>query len=114
MNKLLEVGLIIIAVCAVGFADVIIKKTAFHESSFWAALKNPLLLSVIALYMVQIVVFLYVFVRKAELGIVGIIQTALYAIIVIGSGILFFNEDISLVQGIGIGLAILGVVLMNI
>jgi multidrug transporter EmrE-like cation transporter len=114
MNKLLEMGLIIGAVTSVGVADVLIKKIFLPRTTFFTDIKNPLMLAVIILYLVQIVIFAYIFDRKAELGIVGIIQTALYAIIVIGSGLLFFNEDISLVQGIGIGVAILGVVLMNL
>jgi drug/metabolite transporter (DMT)-like permease len=114
MNKLLEIGLIIIAVVAVGIADVLTKKVAFNVNSFSVAIKNPLMLAVIALYLVQVLVFLYVFVKKAELGVVGIIQTALYAIIVIGSGIFFFKERVHLTQGIGMAIAILGVVLMNL
>jgi len=114
MNKLLEIVLIIIAVAAVSVGDVLTKKVAFHTEEFWTAIRNPLMLAVAGLYMVQIVVFLYVFVRKAELGIVGIIQTALYAIIVIGSGVLFFKEEITLIHGIGIVVAITGVVLMNL
>ncbi len=114
MNKLLEILLIVIAVSAVAVADVFTKKIAHNTASFSTAIKNPLILGVIALYLIQIVIFLYVFVKKAELGIVGIIQTALYAVIVIGSGVLFFNEEISLLQGIGMVIAIVGVVLMNL
>jgi len=114
MNKFLGIALITIAVIAVGIADVLTKKIAFHSDNFWTALRNPLMFAVAALYITQIMVFLFVFVKKAELGIVGIIQTALYAIIVILSGILFFNEDISVVQGVGIGVAILGVILINL
>jgi len=72
------------------------------------------MIAVVALYLLQIAIFLYVFVKKAELGTLGIIQTALYAIIVIGSGVLFFNESITLIKGIGIGLAIVGVILINL
>lgn len=114
MNKLLEIGLIILAVCSVGTADVLIKKVFSPRTGFFTDVKNPWMLAVMGLYLVQIVVFSFVFDRKAELGIVGIIQTALYAIIVIGSGILFFNEDVTLIQWIGIALAIGGVTLMNL
>ena len=114
MSKLLEIGLIIIAVSCVAVADVLIKKAAFNVSSFWVSLKNPLMLAAVVLYLSQIVIFLYVFVKKAELGAVGVIQTALYAVIVIGSGILFFHEDFSVTQIIGMILAIIGVVLINL
>lgn len=69
---------------------------------------------VVSLYIIQIVIFFYIFFKKAELGVVGIMQTALYALIVIGSGILFFDESFSLTQGLGIGLALLGVILINL
>lgn len=114
MHKLLLLGLIIVAASTVGIADVLIKKAAFNTTNFWVALKNPLILGAIALYIAQVVVFTYVFVKKAELGLVGIIQTALYASIVIGSGVIFFHEKITLTQGIGIGVALLGVTLMNL
>jgi drug/metabolite transporter (DMT)-like permease len=114
MNKILEVGLIIVAVTSVAVADVIIKKVALHVTSLSQAIKEPLMLLIVALYIVQILIFTYVFIKRAELGIVGIIQTALYAIIVIGSGILFFQEKISLIQGVGIGFAIVGVICMNL
>jgi drug/metabolite transporter (DMT)-like permease len=113
MNKLAEIGLIVIAVSAVAIADVFIKKAAF-SADFKAVLKNPLMLAVVGLYLIQILVFAYVFAKKAELGAVGIIQTALYAIIVIGSGIIFFKEDVSLQQGIGMALAIIGVIVINL
>ncbi|HYE22492.1 MAG TPA: hypothetical protein VD998_02795 [Verrucomicrobiae bacterium] len=114
MHKLLIIGIIIIGVAAVAIADVFTKKVAFNVESYGAAIKNPLMLAVVLLYMIQIAAFLYVFVKRAELSIVGIIQTSLYAVIVIGSGVLFFDERISLVQGVGIGLAIVGVILMNL
>jgi drug/metabolite transporter (DMT)-like permease len=114
MSKIVQIALIVVAASSVAIADVLIKKAAFHTENFWEALKSPILLAAIALYIVQMLVFLYVFVHKAELGIVGIIQMVLYAIIVIGAGVLFFQEDISLLQGIGIGIALVGVILMNI
>jgi len=113
MNKLLETGLVIMAVVAVAAADVLIKKIFAPRSGFWTDIQNPWMFGVIALYIIQIIIFAFVFNRKAELGIVGIIQTALYAVIVVGSGILFFNENVSIAQGIGMGLAILGVILLH-
>jgi drug/metabolite transporter (DMT)-like permease len=113
MNKLLETSLIIFAVIAVAAADVLIKKIFSPRTGFWTDIQNPWMFGVIALYIVQIVIFAYVFDKKAELGVVGIIQTALYALIVVGSAVLFFNEKVSLAQGIGMGLAIVGVILLR-
>ena len=114
MTKFLEIGLIILAALAVGLADVITKENAFKVDSLVAAIKNPLTIVVILLYCAQILIFSFLFVKKAELGIVGIMQTALYAVIVIASGILFFHEKITLLHMIGVGLAILGVVFINL
>jgi drug/metabolite transporter (DMT)-like permease len=114
MNKILEIGLIIVAVSAVAIADVFIKKATSVADNFKTVLKNPLMLAVLGLYLIQILIFTYVFVKKAELGAVGIIQTALYAVIVIGSGIIFFKEEVSLWQGIGMALAIIGVIVINL
>ena len=114
MNKLAEISLIVLAVLAVAIADVLTKKLAFHTNSFFTAVKNPIIVAVIFLYLIQILVFTYVFVKKAELGVVGIIQTALYSIIVIGSGIIFFKEKISPVQMFGMSLAVSGVIFMNL
>jgi multidrug transporter EmrE-like cation transporter len=114
MNKLLETGLIILAVSAVAAADVLIKKVFSPRTGFWTDLQNPWMIGVAALYIAQILIFAYVFDRKADLGIVGVIQTALYAVIVVGSGIMFFNEKVTLTQGIGMGLAILGVIFLHL
>jgi multidrug transporter EmrE-like cation transporter len=114
MNKLLTIGLIMVGVTAVASADVLIKKVFAPRSEFLIDAKNPLMLLVLLLYLVQVFVFSFVFDKKADLAIVGIVQTALYAIIVIGSGLLFFNEKLTFVQGVGIGLALAGVTLMNI
>ena len=113
MNKLLETGLVIIAVIAISVADVLIKKIFAPRTGFWTDIQNPWMFGVIALYIVQIIIFAFVFDKKAELGVVGVIQTALYAVIVVGSGILFFNERVSWPQGIGMGLAIAGVILLH-
>lgn len=114
MNKFLEIGLIIIAASAVAVADVFIKKSAFVNNHFSGALRHPLMILVAALYILQVVIFAYLFTKKVELGVVGIIETALYAVMVVGSGVFFFEENISLQQGIGMALAIIGVAIINL
>lgn len=113
MSKLIEIALIMAAVIAVAVADVLIKKVAVDASGFFLALKNPLMAGIVALYLVQILIFTYLFLKKAELGVVGIIQIALYAVIVIGCGVIFFQEQITPVKGVGMVLAILGVILTS-
>jgi len=114
MSKLAQIGIIVIAVISVAVADVLTKKIAFSVTSFATALRNPLLLIVVALYLVQIALFLYVFVKKAELGTVGIIQTALFAVIVVGSGLIFFGEQMTVTKAIGMLLALVGVALISL
>lgn len=109
----IDFPVLFLGLVAVSFADVLAKKISHGQDSVWGAVQNPLFLAILAMYMIQILVFLYVFVRKAELGIVGIAQTVIYAIIVVGSGVLFFHEGLSFPKVIGTILAIGGVVLMN-
>ncbi len=114
MNKFFEIGLILLGALAVAVADVLDKKVAVSSNTFIDALKNPIIIPIVLLYLAQIVIYTYLFFRKSELGIVAMVQVALYTIVVVGSGVLFFKEKISLVQGIGIVLALGGVALMNL
>jgi len=114
MSKPALIGIIIAAASAVAVADVLIKKIFSPRTGFLTDIKNPLIFAVVGLYALQILAFSLVFDKKAELGTVGIIQTALYALIVVGSGILFFQEGMSAIKGIGMGLAVLGVILLNL
>lgn len=112
MSKLIEFALIAAAVASVAIADVCLKKIAVNAATLRGALTQPLLLTVIALYSLQIAIFLYIFIKNSPLTLVGVVQTALYALIVIAAGALFFNERVTGVQGIGILLALAGVILI--
>ncbi len=114
MNKLIQLGLIVVGVSAVAIADVFVKKVFSPRTGFFTDIKNPLMLAIVALYLLQIIIFAYIFDRKAQLGVVGILQTALYALIVIGSGVLFFQEGFSARQIVGMVLAFVGVILMTL
>lgn len=113
MEKLFQIALILIAGSSVAIADGIIKQSAFKTHNFWVALKNPLMIWAVVLYILQVVIFTYIFVKRWELGIVGLMQMVLYAAIVIFLGVFFFNEKMSITQGIGMGLALIGVLFMN-
>lgn len=104
---------VILAGMAVGVADALIKKTAI-SGSFISALKNPLMIAVLLLYVIQIIFFLYAFIHGWKLGILGNIQMVFYSITVILSGFLIFGETLSLTQTLGIILAIIAVILMNL
>jgi len=113
MQKAVQIILILLAGASVGVADFLLKKIS-RGQTFIQAVGNPWIAAVAALYIIQISIFIYLFVKKWELGIVGVLQIVLYTAIVVGGGWLFFKEKLSPVQGIGMGLALLGAVLMNL
>ncbi len=110
MSTLLTV---ICSAITVAMADVLIKKAASHTTHLLELFTNPIFLAAIGLYLVQITLFAYVFMKKADLGTIGVTQTILYDIIVVGSGLLIFKENLSLSKGLGIVCAILALYLIN-
>jgi len=113
MVSYLHLGAIILAGIAVAIADALIKKTTL-TGGFWSALKSPLMITIILLYIAQIIFFIYVFMNDWNLGVVGNLQMVFYSIGVVSIGIFFFGESLSLLQGIGIVFALIGVVLLNL
>jgi len=87
----------ILAVVSVAIADVFLKKAAIN-GNLWQALKSPWMIAAILLYLNQIVFFTYAFVRGWELSLIGSLQTALYAVVVLGTGIFFLRESLTAVQ----------------
>ena len=109
----IQTGLLVLAVSAVAIADVILKK-AQTAGSLGKAVLSPWMLLVIALYLFQIFFFTYLFVSGAKLIHVGIMQTVLYAIIVLLAGIFIYQESLSVIQIAGVALSLLGVLLLNL
>jgi drug/metabolite transporter (DMT)-like permease len=102
------------SILAISIGDVFIKKAGVSSQSFAAMFKNPWFIGAALLYVVQVIGFGYLMFSGAKLSWIGIVQTILYALVVIGSGVLLFHESISLIQGVGIALAITGLVLLNL
>jgi drug/metabolite transporter (DMT)-like permease len=67
----------------------------------------------IVLYLLQIILFAIAFLSGWKLSLIGALQTALYAIIVLAAGVLLYNESLTHLQVAGSLLAFGGVVLMN-
>ncbi len=111
--NLLHVLAIILAGFAVGVADALIKK-ASEQGGFVEAIKSGWMLPILLLYLAQVVFFIYVFVNRWQLGVVGIFQMAVYAITVLALGFFMFKESPSAIQLAGMALALVGVFLMNI
>lgn len=103
---------IFLAVISVAIADVMLKKAAAH-GSLLNAFASPWFIGAASLYFVQITFFIYAFLAGWELSIIGALQTALYAIIIIAAGVFLYKETLSWIQMAGIFLAISGVVLIN-
>ena len=112
MNKFLYIGLLVLAVSAVGVADAFLKKASI-SGGLVAAIKSRWMLGAVILYLFQIFFFTYVFVAGFKLSVVSILQTGLYAIITLASGILFFQESLSTTQIIGIISTLVGVIILN-
>lgn len=113
MPKLIQIGLIILAVIAVAVADACLKK-ASDEGSLSRAFQSPWMIGAILLYLFQILFFTYMFVAGWELSLVGSLQTVFYALVVLSAGVFMFRETLTLVQGAGILLAVGGVILINL
>ena len=109
----LQLAAIIISGIAVGIADALIKKTG-STGSFSHAIWNPWMIGIIVLYCAQILLFIYAFINKWQLGTAGILQIVFYSITVVLIGILFFGENMSAIRAVGIVLALAGVVLINL
>ncbi len=113
MSQFLHLAFIILAVIAVAVADVFLKQAAVMGN--WAlTLKSPWLLGALILYLYQILFFTYIFVTGGRLSFVGSLQTALYALIVIGTGIVFFQERLTVLQSVGVCLAVIGAILITL
>jgi len=110
--KLVQGAVIILAVVAVAVADVFLKKAAAH-GSMSGALRSPWLLSAIGLYLLQIALFTIAFMAGWKLSIIGALQTALYALIVLAAGVFLYNESLTRLQVVGILLSFSGVLLIN-
>ena len=110
--KLAQGIVIILAVMSVAVADVLLKKAANHGNLI-GALSSPWLFCAVGLYLLQIGIFTVAFIAGWKLSIIGALQTTLYALIVLGAGVLLYDESLTRLQMTGILLAIGGVVLIN-
>ena len=110
--KLTQGTVIILAVIAVAVADVLLKKAA-GQGDLKAALSSLWLLCAIGLYLFQIGFFIVAFHHGWKLTIIGALQTALYALIVLAAGVLLYHESLTRQQVIGVLLAFGGALLIN-
>jgi drug/metabolite transporter (DMT)-like permease len=110
--KIGQVVIILMAVVAVGLADVMLKK-ATSQGRLVDALCSPWLYLAIALYLLQIGLFIIVFIAGWKLSMVGALQTALYGLIVLLAGLFLYHEKLSGLQIFGMIMAFGGVVMIS-
>jgi drug/metabolite transporter (DMT)-like permease len=113
MPKLLQISLIILAVIGVAVADALLKK-ASNEGNLHRAIQSPWMIGALLLYLFQILFLTYMFIAGWELSLVGSLQTVFYVLVVLLAGIFIFRETVNLVQGLGILLAVGGVILISL
>lgn len=112
MHKLVEFSLIIFAVLAVAIADVVLKRAA-DADSFLQAVKSPWMMGALVLYFVQILFITYAFIIGWELSILGTLQVVCYALVVVVVGVVYFREQLTPTQFVGLVMAIGGSLLIS-
>lgn len=108
----ISLGLVITTAMLIAVADSLIKKSGM-SGDFWSVLFSPWMLGAFALYFLQILLTLYIFLNRGELAIYANLFVAFYSIFAVLLGVLIFKEQISLLQGLGIFVALIGVFLIN-
>jgi drug/metabolite transporter (DMT)-like permease len=107
-----QIFIVLVSTVIVGVADMLIKKVA-SVHSFAMAIRNPWVIVAFLLYLIQVAMIVYIFVRKGDLVIYGNIFIIFYAITTALLGLLVFKERLSITQIIGIVLAVVGAILIN-
>lgn len=113
MSNILQALAIILAGVSIGVADFLIKKLAI-AGNFWSELKSPLVIAIAILYIIQIAFLLYLFRNQGKIGIIGNLEMVFYSLTVVILGLTVFGEKLSIIQGVGILLALIGAILMSI
>lgn len=106
MYKFIFFGLIILAVGLEIFADILFKKWAIDS-------KNYLLAVGLGIYFIG-TVFWAISLKYEHLSTAISIFTILNLIVIVLVGVIYFKEDLSLINKFGIGLGILSVILMEL
>lgn len=102
-----------LAVIAVAVADVLLKKAA-AQGDLNSALRSPWLVCAVGLYLFQIGFFVAAFRAGWKLSVLGALQTAVYALIVLAAGVVLYHERLSPTQVVGVLLAFGGVALITL
>ncbi|MDP2648779.1 MAG: hypothetical protein U1D26_02805 [Patescibacteria group bacterium] len=112
MLNAVGISLVLVSALLIAIADAMIKKTS-AGNAFSAVILNPWFLAILALYFVQVLLAIYIFIHKGDLAVYGNIFVVFYSILMVIIGTLVFREHISATQSVGIVLALVGAVLIN-
>ncbi|MCX6059399.1 MAG: hypothetical protein NTW69_14760 [Chloroflexi bacterium] len=112
MPKAAQRFIILMAVVAVGVADVFLKKATAH-GRLADTLSSPWLYMAIGLYLLQISLFTFALIGGWKLSMIGALQTGLYGLIVLLAGFFLYHESLTGQQMLGMLMAFGGVVMIN-
>ena len=110
--SLIHILILIIAVGNIAIADICIMKAA-ESQHLVAALRSPWMVAALALYFSQIVALTYFFVMGWEFGATSMLQLVIYALVVVAAAVIFFGESMSPMRVLGVGLALVGVAMIQ-
>ena len=111
-TKLTAVIILLFCGILIALADAFIKKSAL-SGNFATALKSPWLYLSILCYLVQILLVVYIFLFKFNLGILANIFGVFYSLATVYLGYAMFAETLMPIQIVGIVLGLIGVILMT-
>lgn len=112
MLNTIQLSAIFASALLVTAADSLIKRITLQDG-FLSAIVNPWTLFICALYFIQILLAIYIFVYHGDLAIYGNLFIIFYSILMLMAGVLLFGEQLSVLQYVGIFLALAGAILIN-
>ena len=113
MANLIRLSLVFLSAITIIIADSLIKRISTGQN-FFGVIKDPWMILVYALYLIQIFFAIFIFIFKGELAIYTNLFIIFYGIFGIIIGILFFKETLSVIQIVGIGFGLIGAILMSL
>ena len=96
---------------AIILADALIKKVS--QQSFLNILRDPWMIAVYGLYIIQIGFAIFIFMLKGELSIYTNLFIVFYGVFGVLIGITYFKETLSIIQIMGICFGLFGAILMT-
>jgi len=113
MINIFRIILICFSAVAIIVADSFLKKISTGQS-FLNIIKDPWMILVLLLYLIQIFFVIFLFIFKIDLAIYSNLFIIFYGIFGVVIGLICFKESLSPIQMCGIGLGLIGAVMMNL